>query len=486
MNNKKLINNISWSVAEKMMTEVVNTIITILLARFLMPEDYGVVSLVQVFISISTILVTCGLGPSLIQKKDIDEDEISTIFYLNFLFGLFIYLILFFIAPLVASFYSKNELTSILRVLAIKIPISAIYDIQHSKIKKQMEFKKFFFSSFFGTVLAGVIGIYMAMNGYGAWALVASSLVDQIIDSIVLFISSKWLPKLSFNLKKCKSIIVFAWQLLFSEFISRTYSQVRSLVIGKKYSTADLAYNQKGQKYTNSVLELVLSSVVRVLTPHLSNCQNDNDEMRETVSKSIKISCFIVSPILAGFMAVSNTLVPLLLTDKWIGCIPYIYIYCLRLIISLSCYLDRYIIQAKGEGKQLVKLQTIEITIELISVAVSVFLFEDPVYLALTVFIDSITVFAIYSKETNRLIGYGIKEHIVDSLPSIVLSMSMFVAVFFVGYINFVPIAKLIIQVLVGVIFYVLVSLLFRFEQAKFICDYAKETLVKIKNNRDN
>lgn len=470
--NNRIVSNISWSMAEKILTELVNSVITLLLARFLLPEDYGVVGLVQVFINISTILVTCSLGPALVQDKDADEEQMSTIFYINFIYGLFLYLIIFIISPFVASYYNNLEITKVLRVLGIKIPVSSIYDIQHSRVKKRMEFKKFFLSSFIGTVLAGIIGVYMAIKGYGVWSLVISSIIDQVFDCIVLFFSTKWVPKLVFKPKNCLSIIKFGQQMLAVEFIGRVYQQFRTLVIGKKYTSADLAYNQKGQKITNTFIDLVLSSVVRVIRPLLSSVQDDEEEMKSIVSKCVKMSVYVITPVMAGIIATCDTFIPLLLTESWIGCSPYMKIYCLSTIFSSSNYVDKYIIEAKGEGKKLIKLQALYVVLEIMAVVIATSLFDNPIYLAASVIITGTISFLVYGKITGQLINYGIMSHIKDSFSTIAISLAMMGSVYFAGLLIKGLLAKLLVQIIVGIAMYFMLSIITKNEAFIIMINY--------------
>lgn len=483
INKKKVINNISWSIAEKMLTELVNTLITIILARLLIPDDYGTVALVIIFINISSIFVTCGLGPALIQNKNADEIQVSTAFYLNLFIGIILYFVLFFVSPYISKFYDRDELTLVLRVLAIKIPINAVYDIQHAYIKKRLEFKKFFFSSLFGTIIGGVVGIVLAKNGYGVWALVFSTLIDQIMDSIILFFSTRWFPSFRFSIKSSKKMISFAQKLFITDFIAKTYNQIRSLLIGKKFTVSDLAYNSKGQKITTSISELIISSVVRVMSPVLSIYQDERIKMREIVRECIRVSSFFVIPAMAGIISTASVFIPLILTDKWVGCVPYIQIYCLIMLIGSSSYMDRYVVEACGKGNVLIKIQFLQVVLELSAVCLGILFFNNPIYLALTGLVTQAIYIVVTNIECYKLIEYGLLSHLKDMIKPITISFVMGTIVFLIKYIGLSLIVTLIIQIITGIVLYTVLSLCFNYELTNKFIKQLKTSLERRKEN---
>lgn len=474
ISRNSIFSNISWSFAEKLLTDVINLLISVVLARLLYPEDYGLVALVQIFITISSIFVTCGMGTALIQNKEASDVQISTIFYLNVFVGLALYIILFFMAPIIAKFRGNQELTAIIRVLSIKVPLSSVYSIQHSYIQKRMEFKKFFLSSLVGTLASGAVGIIMAYSGYGVWSLVFATLIDQILDSLILFITTKWIPKFKFNLKESERTIIFGFKLLVLELIGRLYEQSRSLVIGLKYNSADLAYNSKGAKFPQQINDLTNSVAIKVLFPVLSNIQDDKEKMIATVRESVIASTYVLSPLLMGFAAVSNKIIPLLLTDKWIGAIPYIQIYCFIYLTSPVSALDNRIIQACGRSDYLFKYNIITISFNIALLFVVVLCFDKPIAIAESLLVCSVFSSYILSKSVEKITGYTVKEHIKDVLPNYILVFSMMIVVYYIGLIKINNILLLVFQILSGACYYLVLSYLFNMEGIKYYIQLIK------------
>lgn len=244
----KIVTGMIWRFGEKITAQAVSFIVSIILARLLMPEDYGVVAIVNVFIAIAEIFVTSGLGTSLIQKKDADDLDFSTVFWCNLVLSSFLYIIVFVLAPMIARFYSMPLLTPVLRIFSLRLPISAVNSIQNAYVSRKMDFRKFFFATLIGTVVSAIVGIVMAYNGFGVWALIAQYLTNSIIDTIVLFTIINWHPRFEFSSYRAKPLISYGWKILATDFIGTVFNQLNSFIIGKEYTSADLAYYTQGKK----------------------------------------------------------------------------------------------------------------------------------------------------------------------------------------------------------------------------------------------
>lgn len=473
----KVVSGVSWSFAEKMLTEVINFIITIILARLLLPEAYGTVGLLQILITISLVFVNCGLGNSLIQKKKPDKLDYSTVFVANIAIGMCLYIILFVASPLVAKFYNIPKLTFMLRIMAFKVPISSIYYIQLSYVQKNMQFKNLFFSSLGGTILSGVIGIGMAYFGFGAWALIFANLVDQFVDSIVLFFTTRWYPKVKFSLEKFKILNKFAWKVTISELVSRVYDQSRLLVIGKAYSSADLAYNSKAQKFPMQIIETVNTTVIRVVFPTLSHYQDDKERLVATSSWSIKFTSFCLCPLMVGMAATANQLIPWLLTESWNPCIPYLRLYCITYIFQPIHSVNIKIIQAVGRSDISLKIEIIKKVFGLATLVVAVIIFDTPFAVAASFSAMSFLALFINAFPCQKLVGYGLKKEMLDILPSLMLSLLMGAVVMLTPMFGFSYFQTLIIQVIVGATIYIFGAWILKFKQMKYIIGYLKEIL---------
>ena len=475
MGKNKILSGISWSFAEKLLTDLVSTVITIVLSRILMPEDYGLVALVTIFITISSIFVTTGLGTALVRDKNATEEQMATIFYLNVILGIVIYLILFLCAPLIAGYRGNTELVALVRVLGLKIPISSVYNIQHAHVKKKMEFRLFFWSSLAGTVMSGVVGITMAYMGFGAWALVWSTLTDNIMDSIVLFFTTKWFPKPALKVRECKPMIDFGLKILVKEFINRVYAQLRGLIIGLKYSSADLAYNTKGQKFPSMFIEIVNTTVIRVMLPALSEIQDDRDKMRYVIKTSTQLTMFVIVPIMMGLLATADNFITILLTDKWIDSVPYIQAYCLVYMIQPLCVVDERVLEAYGLGNTMIKKQIFDTVISLTTILLALLCFDGAIYLALSLVVSTAIGVCVVMYLSGRQTGYGIVQHFTDNGAMFAVAIVMGVVVYLVGLIDMNVFLTFGLQIFVGIAVYAGLSLMLKLEPAMYIIDFIKK-----------
>ena len=241
----KTIGGIFWSFGERILAQLVSFLVSIVLARMLLPEEYGIIALVMVIISICNVFVSSGFSTSLVQKKDADEIDFSTVFYFGLVFSAILYAVVFFAAPLISSFYEYGQLTAVIRVMSITLIISSVKSVQHAKIKRDMKFKKFFWSTLSGTLISAVVGIAMAYVGFGVWALVAQYLTNNVVDTLILTFTSNWKPKLKFSFSRLGGLLAFGWKVLLSSLLFTVYNDLRTLVIGAVYSTEDLAYYDK-------------------------------------------------------------------------------------------------------------------------------------------------------------------------------------------------------------------------------------------------
>lgn len=470
----KVKSGLSWAFAEKMLTELMFFIISIVMARLIAPEEYGVIALVQVFITITSIFVSFGLGSAIVQKKELTNVQVSSAFYLNLIFGIILYCVLFLSAPAISAFYNNDRLTNVVRVLSIKVPIASVYSIQQSFIQKRMEFKKFFFSSLSGTLIAGIVGIILAYKGFGVWALVAFTLIDQVVDSIVLFITTKWLPRFVININESKPLIAFGKNVLLAELVSRGYDQIRLLVIGKAYSGADLAYNSKGQTIPSAIIDITNTTIIRVMFPAFSQLQDDKVKMKQVASKSIRLSSFVLAPALIGLAAMSYRLVPLLYTEKWNSCIPYLQLYCLTYLLQPIHSINIKIIQACGRSDISFRIELIKKIAGLVFIAIAVLIFDSPIYVAASFTAMSVIALIINAVPCRRLIDYGLIEELKDIFPALMISFIMGLIVVGIGNL---PLGGIIIavQLLAGIVSYVFLSFIFRLEAAQILKEHLLE-----------
>lgn len=479
---KQVIDGVFWKFGERIIAQGVAFIISTVLARILLPEDYGTVSLILVFITLANVFVSNGLGDSLIQKRDADELDFSTMFYCSIAFSIVLYLIIFFAAPVIADFYDNQSLTPYVRVLALQIPLAAVKTIQHSYVSKHMLFKKFFFSTLGGTLVSGVVGIIMALNGFGAWALIAQYLINSAIDTTVLYFTVRWRPTLEFSISRAKTLFGFGWKVMVSQFINTFYGDLRSLIIGKVYSSSDLAYYNKGNQFPSLAITNLNTSISTVLFPAMSSVNSEMSEIKKLTRRSMQVSSYVVFPIMAGLAVVASPLVSLLLTDKWLPCVPYLQLSCMYWAFQPMQTANVQAIKAAGRADITLYLEIIKKSIGIILILVTMRISVMAVVVSNVIFGGISMLINIFPNK--KLISYGYKEQFIDVAPNAILAIIMLLITNTVQYLNLNNWLTLIIQIFVGVVVYLLGSVLTKNESFHYLYNTVLPYLKSFMNKR--
>ena len=469
---KKIAAGLLWTFGERILAQGVSFAVSIVLARLLLPEEYGVISLVLIFINIANVFVSDGLGTALVQKKDATEDDFSTMFCCSCILAGLLYAVLFFSAPWIAQFYNESILVPVIRVLGIKLPVAALNGIQHAYISKNLQFKKFFFSTLGGTIFSGFIGIVMAVAGYGVWALIAQYLINSAMDTIILLLTVRWKPSFKFKWESVKRLAGFGGRMMCSSLINTIYSEMQSLVIGKVYSASDLAYHRRGKQFPSLFITNICSAISTVLFPTIANKTNGLEEVKLMTQKAMQTTSYIITPLMVGLIATSEPLVKLLLTDKWLPCVPYMQIlsfaYLFQPIQTATCQA----IKAIGRSDVYLKTEIIKKTIGFILLLFALHkgVMAITVAFMITVMLSAIvTMIAIVS-----LLQYNMKEQVFDLLPSILISGVMFAVVYPLTFLEIPSGIVLLLQIITGISVYIGVSLLTKNESLGFLLSYLK------------
>ena len=329
MSNKEIVNNFIWRLAERTGAQVVSLIVSIILARLLMPSDFGTLSLVMVFTTIMQVFVDSGLGTALVQKKDADDLDFSSVFYFNFIMCIILYGIMFAAAPYIALFYEDTTLIPIIRVISLVIVISGIKGIQQAYVSRHLLFKRFFFATFGGTIISAILGIGMAYSGYGVWAIVIQYISNAAVDTLILWITVRWRPQRKFSIKRLKELLSFGWKLLVSQLLDAGYNNLWSLIIGKVYTSSELAFYNQGDKFPKFITANINTSIDSVLLPSMSNVQDSKIQIKNMTRRAIKTSTYSMAPLMMGLAACAESVIKLVLTDKWLPCVPFLRIFCI-------------------------------------------------------------------------------------------------------------------------------------------------------------
>ena len=483
MNNTTVFSNLIWRFAERIGAQLVSFIVSIVIARILDPDAYGTVALIIVFTSILQVFVDSGLGNALIQKKDADNLDFSTVFYTNIIFCASLYLILFFCAPLISCFYDNSELTPYVRVLGITLLISGVKNVQQAYVSRHMIFKKFFFATLSGTIIAGIVGIAMAYNGKGVWALVTQQLVNMFIDTLILWATVKWRPSLSFSFGRLKVLFSYGWKLLISDLISTIYVDLRQLLIGKIYSSADLAYYNQGSKIPNLIVRNVNASIDSVLLPAMSNEQDDKRRVKAMTRKSIKVSVYVMAPLMMGLAFLAEPLILVLLTEKWLPCILYLRIFCITLMFFPIHTANLNAIKALGRSDVYLKLEIIKKIMGLALLFISVQISVKAI--AYSLLISELLSQIINTFPNMKLLNYNYWDQIKDITPSVLLAIVMGILIYPISFLHINVLVQLVLQIFIGVLLYWLGSMFFKLDTylylKKILTAYIYKSQVGIK-----
>lgn len=456
MDNNKIFTNLMWKFGERILAQGVTLIVTLCLARILMPKDYGIVALALVVISVAEVFTTAGLGNSLIQKKDADKIDFSSIFYFNIVFSLVLYGLVFVTSPAIASFFGEPALTKVIRVLALRIPIASVNSVQQAYVSRNMMFKKFFWSTFFGTILSGFVGIYMALLGYGVWAIVAQYLVNAFVDTIVLWTTVKWRPVFSFSFKKVKSLLAYGWKLMAADVLDTAYIQLRNVFIGRFYTTEQLAYFTNGNLYPQALTSGINTTISSVLFPALSKEQDDREKVKSMTRRAVGVSSYIMWPLMLGVAAIAPCFVKVILSDKWLPCVPYIQLACIVYGFMPIHTANLEAVRSIGRSDWVLKLEIIK---NIVGFALLMCVVKLSVLaIAVSMVFSSIICSFINAYPNKKLINYTYIEQIMDMLPSMIKAALMAAVVYAVGIIRDYSLPVLIIQIFVGMILYYVMS----------------------------
>lgn len=472
MDSSKVTVNFFWRFLERCGAQGVTFIVSIVLARLLDPNVYGTVALVTVFTTIMQVFIDSGMGNALIQKKDADDLDFSSVFFFNISVCSFLYLIMFFAAPFIAGFYKMPELTPIVRVLSLTLVISGVKNVQQAYVSRNMLFKKFFFSTLGGTIGAAVVGITMAYLGFGVWALVVQMLFNTAVDTIILWITVKWRPKMIFSFKRLKALFSYGWKLLASSLLDTVYNDLRQLIIGKLYTSNDLAFYNQGKKFPQLIVTNINTSIDSVLLPTMSKAQDDKNVVRSMTRRAIKTSTYLMMPIMMGLAVCAEPLVSLILTDKWLPCVLFLRVFCISYAFYPIHTANLNAIKAMGRSDLFLKLEIIKKIVGLIAILITMWISVEA--MAYSLLITTVLNQIINSWPNKKLLGYSYLEQIKDMLPQIGLSLIMGAAIYLVQLAGFSSIITLCIQIPLGMIIYIALSKLLHIESFEYVISMLK------------
>ena len=462
---------------ERSGAQLVQFLVSIVLARVLMPQQYGIVALLTAFIMIFSIFIDSGLSSALIQKEDADDKDFSTVFFVNMALCVTLYVMLFFAAPFIAGLYHNPDMTAYLRVIGITLIIAGVKNVQTAYVSRNLIFKRFFFATLGGTIGAGVVGIVMAYNGFGVWALIAQSLFNNAVDTLILWLTVKWRPKKMFSFSRLKGLFSYGWKLLMSALIDTIYNNIRTLVIGGKYSSEDLAFYDRGNQFPNVIVNNINTSIDSVLLPTMSKVQNDKARVKTMTRRSIKTSTYLIAPLLMGLAFTATPVIRLILTEKWLPAVFFLRLFCITYMFFPIHTANLNAIKAVGRSDMFLKLEIIKKAVGITALLATLWISVEA--MAYSLLFTTVASMIINAWPNRKLLGYSYLEQMKDIFPGIILAVVMGALIFPFQFIGLPDIVTLCIQVPIGAAIYIIGSKLFRLESFDYILGIVKSFFKK-------
>ena len=447
-----------WKFAERIGAQFVSLVVSVVLARLLTPEDYSVVGIATVFFSFCNVFITGGFNSALIRKKDADETDYSSVFHISVWIAVAIYVGLFFAAPAIAKLYEKPILTPAFRVMGITLIINAVKSVVCAYISNKLQFKKFFFATLGGTLISAVVGVWMALKGFGPWALIAQNMTNSLIDTLILFATTKLRILLVISWKRLKELFSYGWKIFAASVITVIYEESNAFIIGLKFTTADLSFYTKGRSYPSMLNSSINGTLSAVLFPVMSKVQDDTDAVLNYTRRFFRVASFLIFPVMVGFMAVSDNFIRLLLTEKWMSAAPYIKIFCFCYMFNMIQQGNLQTIRAVGRSDIILKLEIIKKSLYFLVIIGAVILSNTPEALAATALINTVIAMVTNAAPNKKLIGYGFKKQLWDILPNLLVSVVMGGTVYAIGYLSLPVWITLMVQIIAGAVIYIAIN----------------------------
>lgn len=464
-----VLGSVIWAFGERIAAQLVTTLVSIILARLLDPSEYAVVAIVTVFVTLANVFVTSGFGSALVQKLNADNIDFSTTLYFSVTLSLVLYAIMFFLAPAFSAFYNIPLLVPVVRVMSLRLIFAAVNSVQQAYVARKMEFKKFFYATLIGTVISAVVGVAMAFGGFGVWALVAQYLTNVIVDTVVLAFTCGWRPQLVFSLHRLRPLVSYGWKIIASDLINKICEQSRSLILSKAASPTELSFYNQGERFPAIFINNIETSLQKVLAPVISKAQNDKERVLLLTRKSIRAAIFLIWPLLCGMLAVAEPMIIMLYGEKWLGCVPYVQIVCLIYMIYPVGEAHVRTIKALGKSDIFMKSMVISQVVGMLLLVFSVLLKTDAKCIVATWAGSMGTLLLVNSYRNRQLVQYRFIDQLKDLSPTGVSCGIMVAAVMACSATGLYGAMLLLLQIPVGVVTYLLVSILINRETVNYM-----------------
>lgn len=469
MKGSNVISSLIWKFMERGGVQIVQFVISIVIARILSPNDYGIVAIITVFTSLATVFVQSGIATAIVQRKEVTSLELSSVFYYSIFVAALFYGVLYITAPFIAKFYDMHQITNSLRVAALTLFPGAFNSVQNGLVARKMVFKKQCVSSMISAIISGVIGVVLAILNTGVWALVIQQLSYQIIVCLTLFMFVKWHPTLEFSYIKTIRMLKYGIKILGARLVDTIFHNIENLVIGKKYNSETLAVYTKGKQFPLIIIDNLDGSIQNVMLPVFSRKQDDLKMLQISVRQTISLSTYVAFPAMAGLAAIASPLIYLVLGEKWMSCVPFLQIYCLTSALFPFQTANLQAFNAVGRSDVYFWITTIKRIISIVILCIAVFCFKSVIAIAIATVLFEIAGIIITVTANQKILKYSLLELLIDTLPNFALSMVMFFIIIAIGTISMPVFLKLILEIIVGITCYIGFSILTKNQNFTYI-----------------
>lgn len=466
----KTIKGLIWTFSDLILNQGLQFIIQVVLARLLLPEEFGLIGMITIFIAISNSIVDSGFSNALIREDKVTQEDYSTVFYFNLATAIILYLILYISSPSIGHFFSEPKLSSILRVLAITLIINSFGLIQKTILTRQLEFKLQMVINMIASIGSGISAIILAYLGFGIWSLVFRTIILQGLQAVLLCIVNRWSPSFVFSYKSFKKLFGFGWKLLVSGLINTIYNNLYYVIIGKIYSPTDLGYYTNAQKLRDVASNSISTAVQTVTYPVLSNMQSEEEKLRFSYRKMIRSAVYITFPVMVGLLIIAKPLITLLFGVNWINSIAYFQILCIAGMLYPLHALNLNILQVKGRSDLFLRLEIVKKGVSVILIVIAILMRFTIDGIIWVMVLNSVICFFINSYYSKSIIGYSTFQQLKDISKIFIITIGMGIIAYTPKFFNIDnKFMLLVVQVLFGCISYIILSKIFKLEEFKMI-----------------
>lgn len=463
---KNTLKALFWSFLERFGTQVIQFVFSIIMARLLMPEEFGLIAMLSIFVAMGNTFVNSGFGQALIQKQDVKHIDECSMFYFNILVAILATIILFFCAPLIADFYNQPQLIQMSRVLSLIFIFNALGLVQRTLLNKNLDFKTQFKVSLLASLFAGIVSVGLAFNGFGVWSLIALYLCTDFFNTVFLWFFSSWRPSLIFSIISLKSMFSFGSKLFIVSLTNSVFTNIYKLLIGKFFNASALGFYSRADSLYKYPVVILNSVVSQVSFPVFSKIQDDKKRLKSLIRKSLKTITLITFPLMVGLMLVAHPLVQILLTEKWLPSVPYLQLLCIIGMLYPILAINLNALNAQGRSDLYLKIDVINKILVIITVFIT-YRFGITAMIIGQI-INSLISYYLYSYYTNKLLGLGIITQIRNMFPAFSISIVMGFLIYCVKYLSINnQLLLLVTQITLGGLIYI--SLCFIFKISAFM-----------------